>query len=84
MQERTQFTAKMVYLVERTLKNADLLMTRKQLVKKLAKKIPRHKLNGILKYLEDRGKIIEGSKGILWIHNPSSKLRKAIREGAEH
>ena len=35
----------------------------------------------VLKYLEDSGKILDGRKGILWIQNDSSKLRKAIEEG---
>jgi hypothetical protein len=38
-------------------------------------------LNVVLKYLEDGGKILDGRKGIVWIHNESPKLGKAIREG---
>ena len=40
-------------------------------------------LNIILEYLEDSGKIIDGRKGILWVHNSSPKIKKAIRDGIE-
>jgi len=40
-------------------------------------------LNVILEYLEQSGKIIDGRKGILWIHNNSKKLDKAIKESIE-
>ncbi|MEK6901138.1 MAG: hypothetical protein AABX37_02250 [Nanoarchaeota archaeon] len=40
-------------------------------------------LNVILEYLEERGFIIDGHKGILWTHNDSPKLREAIARGTE-
>ncbi len=40
-------------------------------------------LNVILAYLEEKGLVIDGHKGVLWIYNPSPKLRKAIKEGTE-
>ncbi len=74
---------KTVLMVEEVLKNANNLMTRKEVKKKLPTKIMHQTLNVILKYLEDSGKIIDGRKGILWIYNPSPKLDKAIKEGVE-
>tara|TARA_B100000315_G_C14366112_1_gene490732 strand:+ start:215 stop:478 length:264 start_codon:yes stop_codon:yes gene_type:complete len=74
---------KTVLVVEDVLKKANNLMTREQLKKKLPTKIMHQTLNVILKYLEDSGKILDGRKGILWIYNPSPKLDKAIKEGAE-
>ncbi len=74
---------KTVLMVEEVLKNANNLMTREELKKKLPTKIMHQTLNVILKYLEDSGKIIDGRKGILWIYNPSPKLDKAIKEGVE-
>ncbi|MCK5017718.1 MAG: hypothetical protein KAS32_11705, partial [Candidatus Peribacteraceae bacterium] len=58
-------------------------MTREQLKKKLPTKIMHQTLNVILEYLEESGKIIDGRKGILWVHNTSQKLDKAIEEGVE-
>ena len=70
-------------MVENILKNANHLMTREELKKKLPHKVMHQTLNVILKYLEDSGKILDGRKGILWIYNPNPKLNKAIKEGVE-
>lgn len=72
-----------VLMVEYVLKKANQLMTREQLKKKLPTKVMHQTLNVILQYLEDSGKIVDGRKGILWVHNPSKKLEKAVREGFE-
>ncbi len=69
---------KTVLLVEDVLKNANTLLTREQLKKRLPVKIMHQTLNVILMYLEESGKILDGRKGILWIYNPSRKLQKAI------
>ncbi|MEK6817050.1 MAG: hypothetical protein AABY09_05525 [Nanoarchaeota archaeon] len=74
---------KTVLMVEETLKNANKLLTREQLKKKLPKQVMHQTLNIILEYLEKSGKIIDGRKGILWIYNPSLKMDKAIKEGIE-
>ena len=74
---------KTVLMVEDALKKANKLMTREQLKKKIPTQIMHQTLNVILNYLEDGGKILDGRKGILWIYNPSPKLDKAIKEGAE-
>ena len=50
---------KTVLMVEKVLKNANKLMTREQLKKKLPTKIMHQTLNVILKYLEDSGKILD-------------------------
>lgn len=70
-------------MVENTIKNAKDLISREELKKMLPKKIMHQTLNLILEYLEDSGKILDGRKGILWIHNSSPKLRNAIEEGTE-
>jgi hypothetical protein len=72
-----------VIMVEDTLKKAKKLLTREQLKAKLPRKVMHQTLNVVLKYLEDGGKILDGRKGILWIYNNSSKLKKAISEGLE-
>ncbi|MFH1591352.1 MAG: hypothetical protein ABIC95_05500 [archaeon] len=74
---------KTVLMVEQVLKEANELMSREQLKKKLPTKVMHQTLNVILNYLEDSGKILDGRKGILWIYNPSPKLDKAIKEGVE-
>ena len=74
---------KTVLMVEQALQEADTLLTREQLKKRLPMKVMHQTLNAILQYLEDSGKIIDGRKGILWTHNPSPKLEAAIRRGRE-
>jgi len=72
-----------VLMVEDILKKENNLIKREKLKEKLPKKIMHQTLNVILEYLEQSGKIIDGRKGILWIHNNSKKLDKAIKESIE-
>ena len=74
---------KTVLAVEEILENSNQLIKRKDLKEKLENKIMHQTLNIILEYLEDSGKIIDGRKGILWVHNSSPKIKKAIRDGIE-
>lgn len=74
---------KTVLMVEDILKRSNKLLKREQLKKKLPNKIMHQTLNVILEYLEESGKILDGRKGILWIHNQSKKLEKAIMKGVE-
>ena len=62
-------------MVEKALKDADTMIDREELKRRLPTKIMHQTLNLILKYLEDKGMIIDSHKGILWIYNPSPKLR---------
>ncbi|MBI4159063.1 hypothetical protein HY500_02275 [Candidatus Woesearchaeota archaeon] len=70
-------------MVERALKEADTLIGREELKRRLPVKIMHQTLNLILKYLEEKGMIIDSHKGILWIYNPSPVLRKAIENARE-
>jgi hypothetical protein len=70
-----------VLMVEDVLKKSNLAITREELKNKLKRKVMHQTLNVILKYLEDSGKILDGRKGIVWIHNPSPKIYKAINNG---
>lgn len=74
---------KTVIMVETEIKKSNKLLTRQKLKTKLPKKIMHQTLNVILEYLETSGKILDGRKGILWIHNSSHKLEKAIKQGFE-
>jgi len=74
---------KTVLMVERILKKADKMITREELKRRLPVQIMHQTLNLILDYLEERGMIVDSHKGILWIYNPSPKLKKAITKGRE-
>lgn len=70
-------------MVEKVLKNAETVISREELKRRLPNQIMHQTLNLILAYLEERGMIIDGHKGILWVYNPSPKLKKAIEKGTE-
>jgi len=74
---------KTVLMVERVLQEAGTTITREELKKRLPTQIMHQTLNVILQYLEEKGLIIDGHKGILWTHNDSPKLQNAIRRGTE-
>jgi hypothetical protein len=74
---------KTVLMVEKILKEADLAINRAELKRRLPKEIMHQTLNIILEFLEERGMIADTHKGIVWIYNPSPKIRTAIERGVE-
>ncbi|HLC31783.1 MAG TPA: hypothetical protein VJK51_03880 [Candidatus Nanoarchaeia archaeon] len=69
---------KTMLMIEKTLKEADTMIDREELKRRLPSKVMHQTLNVILSYLEEKGMILDTRKGILWIYNPSPKLKKAI------
>ena len=76
-------TLRTMLMVEKVLKEAETTIDREELKRRLPLKIMHQTLNLILNYLEEKGMIIDSHKGILWIYNPSLKLKKAIEKGIE-
>ena len=76
-------TLKTMLMIERILKEADIAIDREEIKRRLPVKIMHQTLNLILQYLEEKGLIIDGHKGILWVYNPSPKLKEAIERGRE-
>lgn len=76
-------TLRTMLMIEKFLRNAEVAIDREELKRRMPVKIMHQTLNVILKYLEDRGMIIDSHKGILWIYNPSPKLKRAIERGTE-
>jgi hypothetical protein len=76
-------TLKTMLMVEKILRDADIMIDREELKRRLPVKIMYQTLNLILIYLEEKGLIIDGHKGILWVYNPSPKLKKAMEIGRE-
>lgn len=73
-------TLKTVLMVERTLKDADGPISLEGLKRKLKRKVMDQTLRLILAYLEDKGSILIGPKGISWIENKNSKFLKFIEK----
>ncbi len=74
---------KTVLMIEEALKEAEIALSREDLKKRLPTQVMQQTLNVVLEYLEERGLIVDGHKGILWTHNDSPKLRDAIARGTE-
>ena len=67
-------------MVEEVLKNANTVLRRNEIMRRVKNKPQRQTLNTVLEYLEESGKIVEGSKGILWTYNPSKKLAELRKD----
>jgi len=77
-------TLNTVIMVEETLKNMEeSYITIAQLKKILPRKVNHNTLKIILTYLEYSNKIVVSLKGISWIHNTNTNLRKSISKGLE-
>lgn len=74
---------KTILMVEEAIDDADFAMTKEELKRQLPKKIMHQTLNVVLDYLEQSRKIWIHKGKIVWVHNPSPKLQKAIDEGVE-
>ena len=72
-----------VLMVEEVLKSAELAISKSELQRRLPKQVMRQTLNIILDYLEDKGIIMIGSKGVLWVHNENPKMKKLLEGSIE-
>lgn len=73
-------TLKTVLMVEDALRNSDEQVSVEGLKRILPKKIMDQSLRLILSYLENKGSILVGVKGISWIANDSPKFLKMIKK----
>ncbi|MGE0792789.1 MAG: hypothetical protein AB7V77_01255 [Candidatus Woesearchaeota archaeon] len=71
---------KTVLIVENTIKEADTIISKEELKRKLPTQIMHQTLNLILEYLEESGKIMIGSKGITWINQSNPKLNELLKK----
>ena len=76
-------TLNTVLMVEETLKNSGELLTLAELKRRLPKKVMHQTLIKILDYLQFSGKILIGTKGILWIFAERKELNDLIKRGTE-
>lgn len=72
-----------VLMVEETLKNAELAISKSEIQRRLPKKVMRQTLNIILDYLENKGVVMIGKKGVLWVHNESPKMKKLLENSVK-
>jgi|SRR3989338_2325950 len=73
-------TLKTVLMVEKALQEVDGPVSLEELKRRLRKKVMDQTLRLILAYLEDKGSILIGSRGISWIENNDPKFLKFLQE----
>ena len=76
-------TLNTVLMVEETLKNSGELLTVAELKRRLPKQVMHQTLLQILDYLQWSGKIVIGTKGILWVFTERKELNELIKRGTE-
>lgn len=76
-------TLNTVLMVEETFKKAGELVTLAELKRRLPRKVMHATLLTILDYLQLSGKIVIGTKGILWVFTERPELDRLINEGLE-
>ncbi|MFH1072391.1 MAG: hypothetical protein V1743_03100 [Nanoarchaeota archaeon] len=72
-----------VLMVEKALKDAELAISKSELQRRLPKQVMRQTLNIILGYLEEKGVVMIGKKGVLWIHNENPKMQKLLEKSVD-
>jgi hypothetical protein len=75
-------TLNTVLMVEDTLKGGELL-TIAELKKRLPKQVMHQTLLKVLDYLQLSGKIVIGTKGILWVFAERKELFELMKRGTE-
>jgi len=76
-------TLRTVLMVEDVLQNAEGPLKVSELKAALPRKIMHNTLLEILDYLQISGKILIGTKGILWVYTPREELEKLAEGGIE-
>jgi len=74
---------KTVLMVEDLLKKSDGPITRAEIKRKLPVEIMHQTLNVVLRYLEEKGMIYDGRKGITWLYNPDPKFQEMLRKSVK-
>lgn len=74
-------TLKTVLMVEKAIRDAEKPLSIEALKRALPVKIMDQTLRLILAYLADKGSIMIGKKGIVWIENRNPKFLRLIEKG---
>ena len=85
IKEKYSPTLNTIKMVEKALQEMPDSVIKVSVLKRLLpKQINHNTLKNILEYLQESNKIFIGVKGIVWIHNDSLKLRKAIEDAKKN
>lgn len=72
-----------VLMVEETLRQANEVLKLAELKRQLPKQIMHSTLLQIIDYLQESGKILITTKGVLWIYRPPAELKILKKGGLE-
>jgi hypothetical protein len=72
-----------VLMVEETLKDAGEVISIAELKRRLPKKVMHQTVLLILDYLQESGKILIGTKGVLWCYATREEMNALIARGTE-
>ena len=76
-------TLNTVIMIEQTLKNAKQIMSVADLKRKLPRKVMHRTLLQVLDYLQLSGKIVIGTKGVLWVFAERKEIDALVKRGLE-
>ncbi len=76
-------TLNTVLMVEKVLQEAKEIIKISELKRRLPKKVMHNTLLQILDYLQESGKILITTKGVVWIYRPPAELEKLKEGGLE-
>ncbi|MDD9952845.1 MAG: hypothetical protein OXR66_00750 [Candidatus Woesearchaeota archaeon] len=76
-------TLNTVLMVEATLQEAGEVLRTAEIKRRLPKKVMHSTLLHILEYLHQSGKIVIGTKGVLWVFTEREELQKLAQQGTE-
>ncbi|MEK6969769.1 MAG: hypothetical protein AABW48_05055 [Nanoarchaeota archaeon] len=76
-------TLNTVLMVEDILKEVGEVITVAELKRRLPRKVMHQTLLQVLDYLQMSGKILIGTKGILWIFTERKELQELVKRGTE-
>ena len=76
-------TLNTILMVEKTLRDSGELMTFAELKRKVPKQTMHQTLINVLDYLQLSGKIVIGTKGIVWVFTERKELNELMKRGTE-
>lgn len=76
-------TLNTVLMVEKALQGAKEIIKISELKRMLPKKVMHSTILQILDYLQESGKILITTKGVVWVFRPSAELEKLKASGLE-
>lgn len=76
-------TLNTVLMVEDTLRNARECISIAELKRRMPKQVMHPTLMQVLGYLQMSGKILIGTKGVVWVYTPPEKMKKLLERSVE-